>query len=51
MELGLFFVREKVKKQLYVQHFPADLQVVDALTKPLSTQIWYSKVQINVVYG
>ena len=38
MELDLFFVREKVQaKSLQVRHVPAQDQVTDIFTKPLST--------------
>lgn len=37
MELDLFFVREKVHEQtLQVRHVPAQDQIADILTKPLS---------------
>lgn len=42
MELDIFFVREKVlNKSLTVSYIPAQLQVADILTKPLSKQLFY----------
>ena len=37
MELDLYFVREKVmERKLVVNHVPAEDQIADVLTKPLS---------------
>lgn len=44
MELDIFFLREKVlSKSIIVQHLPAQDQIADLLTKPLSAQIFASE--------
>lgn len=51
MELDIHFVREKVvSKSLLVQHVPASSQLVDPLTKPLSSSRFAeSRTKLKVV--